>query len=248
MEMRNTEWIKKIQEYLYPNRCPVCMDIVLPRGKLICDVCREKFPMMEGATCKKCGKPLDKEEKEFCNDCIHYTRSFAQGISLMPYQNELAHRLLMRVKYQNARQLLDYPCQMMGERYKELVEQWKIECLIPVPIHPSRRRIRGFNQAEEIAKRLGKIWEIEVDCSILYRKKKTVPQKNLTTQERYRNLKDAFEMPEVLENRYKTVMLVDDIYTTGSTVESCSRVLMAGGVERVFVAVLASGYDIDGRG
>lgn len=245
MERKNGKWIKRAEEFLFPNRCPVCLDIVLPRGRLICDVCRDKFPMIDGPTCKKCGKPLEKKEKEFCQDCVHYTRSFIQAISLMPFQNEVVHRLIMQMKYKNARQLLDYPCYIMGKRYGHVVKQWGVECLIPVPIHPLRKRMRGFNQAEEIAYRLGEEWGIGVDCTILYRKKNTLPQKNLNTENRYRNLKDAFELSQDFYHRFETVMLVDDIYTTGSTVEHCTRVLLAGGVKRVYVAILASGYDME---
>lgn len=242
--MEKMTWSDKIWEYLFPNRCPVCMDIAVPRGRLICDACREKLPFHDGPVCKKCGKPLDREEKEFCRDCIRYARSFVQGISLMPYQEEAVHRLMMQVKYQNARQLLDYPCQVMGRRYENMVKRWGVEALIPVPIHASKRRIRGFNQAEEIARRLGKVWGIPVDCTLLYRKKKTIPQKELNTEMRFRNLKDAFAVEAAGGETYGTVMLVDDIYTTGSTMESCTRALLAGGVERVYLAVLASGYDV----
>ena len=243
MKSEKSKWIKMAQEYLFPNRCPVCYDIVVPRGNYICDVCRDKFPIITGAVCKKCGKPLDEEEKEFCRDCICHRRSFVQGIAMMPYQDAVVHRMMLRVKYQNARQLLDYPCQLMGIRYKNMVKNWNIEALIPVPIHESRRRMRGFNQAEEIALRLGNFWEIPVDTSLLYRKKKTVPQKDLTSEQRFRNLKDAFAIEEKAEHNYRCVMLVDDIYTTGSTLECCSRTLLEGGMERVYIAVLASGYD-----
>lgn len=235
-------WGKEVQELLFPNRCPVCMDIAVPRGRLICDVCRDKLPLIEGAVCMKCGKPLDQVEKEFCGDCVRYVRSFVQGISLMPYQKEIVHRLMMGVKYRNARQLLDYPCQVMGERYRRKVEAWGVDALVPVPLHGSKRRIRGFNQAEEIARRLGTAWDIPVDGTLLYRKKKTLPQKELSTENRFRNLRDAFGVTE--EKRYRTVLLVDDIYTTGSTMESGARALLKSGVERVFAASLASGYDI----
>ncbi len=244
MEKEKSGLVKMAREYLFPNRCPVCLDIAVPRGRLICDACREKLPLIEGPTCKKCGKPLEQEEKEYCGDCVLHIRSFEQGIALMPYSDEVVHRLMMRVKYRNARQLLDYPCRIMGERYRDLVKRWGVEALIPVPLHGSKRRMRGFNQAEEIAQRLGEMWNLPVDTSLLYRKKKTVPQKELNPEKRFRNLKDAFAVREQEgESGYRTLMLVDDIYTTGSTVESCTRALLAGGAKRVFSAVLACGYD-----
>ncbi len=176
MKSEKSKWIKMAQEYLFPNRCPVCFDIVVPRGNYICDVCRDKFPIITGAVCKKCGKPLDEEEKEFCRDCICHIRLF-QGIAMMPYQDAVVHRMMLRVKYQNARQLLDYPCQLMGIRYKNMVKNWNIEALIPVPIHESRRRMRGFNQAEEIALALGEFWNLPVDTSLFIERKRRYHKK-----------------------------------------------------------------------
>lgn len=149
----------------------------------------------------------------------------------------------------------------MARRFEKNVRCWQAEVLIPVPIHPSRRRQRGFNQAEELAGRLSRSWDIPMDAHLLIRSKKTLPQRNLNPSERLKNLQEAFQISSAYQNRRsrqkkfllnslekspvkpfpRTVILVDDIYTTGSTIEACSRVLKAAGAEKVYFVVICIG-------
>ena len=112
-----------------------------------------------------------------------------------------------------------------------------------MPVHRSRKAQRGFNQAEELAVRLGKIWDVPVRTDVLVRKKKTDPQKQLTPKERLSNLQDAFSLSESREaiDIPCTSVLVDDIYTTGSTLEACARILKAAGADRIYTLVICAG-------
>jgi ComF family protein len=112
--------------------------------------------------------------------------------------------------------------------------------MVPVPVHASRRRRRGFNQAEELARRLSEKLGIPVDSHILIRTKKTVPQKNLNPAERLRNLEQAFSVAS-LPPRDKTILLIDDIYTTGATAEACAKILKEAGAEKVYVFTIFTG-------
>ena len=112
-----------------------------------------------------------------------------------------------------------------------------VEAIVPVPIHSSRRRARGFNQAEVLAEILGDKLKIPVEPQMLTREKKTRPQKELSAAERLKNLSGAFAAGKEC-GRIKRVLLVDDIYTTGSTIEACARVLQSAGVETVYFAVI----------
>ena len=112
-----------------------------------------------------------------------------------------------------------------------------MDAIIPVPVHPSRRRKRGFNQAEVLAKIVGERLGIPVKAELLRRTKKTLPQKELSVGERLKNLSGAFRADEIPEN-IRRVLLVDDIYTTGSTIEACTRVLKAAGVETIYFVVI----------
>lgn len=145
------------------------------------------------------------------------------------------------VKYKNRREYLDFYARAIDFRYRKRVLRLDADVLVPVPIHPSRQRKRGYNQAEELAVRLSVLWQIPVDSRLLVRTKKTAPQRELNPAERLKNLKEAFRIHQKCGGRSElphTVILVDDIYTTGSTMEACARVLKEAGVKRIyFVAV-----------
>ncbi len=230
-----------MDEILFPRRCPVCLDIVVPSGKLICEACRSKMPRIKDPRCMKCGKPLLEETEEFCKNCAKGKRSFIQGIAGWDYGSVPVRRMIAEVKYHNKRQLLDYPCEQMANTYASKVALWQLQCLIPVPLHSSRHRKRGFNQAEEIAKRLSAVWEIPVERKLLYRIKKTKPQKELGEAARIRNLLEAFYVDEKKAKQYQCVALVDDICTTGSTLEAGTRILLNGGIKNVYVISLTAG-------
>lgn len=226
---------------MFPRRCPVCLDIVTPWGRMVCNTCRDRIQPVGDRGCMKCGRMLLHPEEEYCSDCRQKDRSFVRGIVGFDYGEAFVREMIFQVKYHNARQLLDYPCHVMAREYHRTVESWDCQCLIPVPVHRSRRRRRGFNQAEEIARRLGQVWKLPVETRLLTRIKKTLPQKELDASSRMRNLMTAFEADAKRTAAFSRVILVDDIYTTGSTVEACTRVLHSAGICEVYAAVLSAG-------
>ena len=125
----------------------------------------------------------------------------------------------------------------LAARYENQIRRMQVDVLVPVPVHPSRKRARGFNQAEVLAVCLGKRLGIPVEPGMLIRDKKTKPQKELSAADRLKNLSGAFRAGTIPEG-IKTVLLVDDIYTTGSTVEACARALRSAGVSRVYFVVI----------
>ena len=158
--------------------------------------------------------------------------------------NEISARSMAQIKYQNRREYLDYYSEEMVRRLGHRISRMKAQFLVPVPVHPARKRQRGYNQAEELAVRLGKLTGIPVCTQALVRIKKTAPQKELTAGERLKNLEKAFAVrKEFLPPGTDGVILVDDIYTTGSTAEACSRVLKSAGVRRVYVLSVCIGGD-----
>lgn len=174
---------------------------------------------------------------EYCYDCTRHPRSFECGMALLNY-NAAARASMAAVKYNNRREYLDFYAAAMEARMTGRVRSWQAQVLVPVPIHPARRRKRGFNQAQELARRLSGIWGIPVDSRLLVRTRKTAPQRDLDPAQRLKNLQEAFAVAPGRGADVESVILVDDIYTTGSTVEACTRVLKAAGVRRVyFVAV-----------
>lgn len=230
-----------LTDWLFPRRCPVCGEIVAENGSLICMKCVPMLSPVRQPVCKKCGKELISDREEYCMDCRRHIHSFTMGRALFQY-NAAAARSMAAIKYKNRREYLDFYAQAMAYRYREQVERWKPEVLIPIPVHPARYRSRGFNQADELARRLTELWGIPTETGLLLRKKRTVAQKKLTPEERLKNLQKAFAAADRQDQMPRTVLLIDDIYTTGSTMEACSRVLLASGVEKVYFLTVCIGY------
>ena len=229
---------KLFLDMLYPRRCPVCHDIAVPGGR-ICNVCREKLKPITGPRCFRCSKPLKREEQEYCKDC-RKTRLFDQGIGIFPYGSVLQESLF-KLKYGKRQEYGSFYGQIAAVYSREIIRNWGVEIIIPIPLHRKRMEKRGYNQAELIAEALGKTLCIPVDSRLMKRKVNTRPQKELDYRERKQNMKNAFFLKG--ENRYRRILLVDDIYTTGSTIEAAAELLKRNGAENVFFLTIAMGAD-----
>ncbi|MDD3252758.1 MAG: ComF family protein [Lachnospiraceae bacterium] len=231
-----------VKDLLFPRRCPVCGDIVQPERALICPSCIPKLSPVRQPACRKCGKEVFAEHVEYCQDCSRHRRTFDSGAALLNY-NETARTSMAAIKYKNKREYLDFYAEAMNHRFGKLAASWCPDVLVPVPVHPSRRRSRGFNQAEELAKRLSVHWEIPVDSALLIRSKKTAPQRDLSAAERLNNLQEAFVLQPSRQDGPipGCVILIDDIYTTGSTIEACARILKQAGVQKIHFLTICIG-------
>lgn len=230
---------KLFLDMLYPRCCPVCHDIAVPGGSRICNVCREKLKPITGPRCFRCSKPLKREEQEYCKDC-RKTRLFDQGIGIFPYGSVLQESLF-KLKYGKRQEYGSFYGQIAAVYSREIIRNWGVEIIIPIPLHRKRMEKRGYNQAELIAEALGKTLCIPVDSRLMKRKVNTRPQKELDYRERKQNMKNAFFLKG--ENRYRRILLVDDIYTTGSTIEAAAELLKRNGAENVFFLTIAMGAD-----
>lgn len=217
---------------LFPRHCPVCHDIVQPRGALICPECEKRLHFVEAPTCLICGREIQDETEELCSNCKRHHFSFERGISLLQYDQVTADSMA-KIKYLGAREYLEYYGKKAAERLGEDIYRMKPDALVPVPVHVSRRRIRGYNQAGVLAEILGKELDIPVYEDAIRRNKRTAALKSLGAGERLKSLSAAFERG-VIPKDLKTVLLVDDIFTTGATMEACTRILRHAGVKTVY--------------
>lgn len=128
----------------------------------------------------------------------------------------------------------------MAVAYGRIVKRWKPDLIMPVPLHKERRRKRGYNQAAVLGRELGRILGIPVDDTSLFRRIHTDPQKALGRQDRKKNLRRAFALREDFRP-VPAVLLVDDIYTTGNTIDAVSEVLKKKGVEKVYFLTISIG-------
>ncbi len=233
-----------ILDIIYPVRCPLCTEIIIPKGETICPSCRKKLPFVQEPKCMKCGKPLDYEEKEFCSDCERKNYHFDKGYAVWLYSEEMK-RSLANFKYHSQKEYAEFYVGEIVRKYGVIVNKLAPDVIVPIPIHRSKRRERGYNQADILAKGIGKALGITVLSDLLIRNRKTIPQKNLSDVERLHNLLEAFQFNEITAKRYhKTiskVLLVDDIYTTGSTMEACTNILKLNDITEVYYIVLCIG-------
>lgn len=229
---------------LFPKRCPVCLRI-LPSSLTICSSCREKLIFVRQPFCYLCGKPLADFEEEYCYDCRRHPKSFERGFAVMLYDKNTKFSMT-QFKYHNKREFSDFYIREALRLYGDVFSKLSIQAILPVPVHEKKKKERGYNQAELLAKTLSRSLSIPTYSSILIRSVYTAPQKELSPRERLANLARAFDVnPDFQTNCHllKTVLLVDDIYTTGATLEACTRVLKKYGVQTVYTLCICIGAE-----
>jgi ComF family protein len=222
--------------------CPVCGRRGSPRH--LCRVCVEMWAELAyGLTpCEKCGRFQSvKEEEKICPDCRNSEAPYCIARGVAPYEGAV-REALHDFKFCGRRELA-YPFgELMASMAVSIFPVRSIAAVIPVPLHENRLRERGFNQAAQLSEVVSRILKIPMAGEALVRLRETPSQTSLSREQRQANLKGAFEVgkqPPMIKG--KTVLLVDDVYTTGATVQECSRVLVDFGVKEIYVVTLASG-------
>jgi len=189
--------------------------------------------------CSKCGKPIEKIDEEFCDDCNRKKHSFDRGYSLFAYSGNVKESLY-KLKYSNRREYGVEYGRLLAKRYGDVLSRWNVDAIIPVPLHKKRLYKRGYNQAELISNGIGEITGIPIMKNFVIREKNTKALKTMNPGQRAANIKNAFK---ITENKVKlnAIVLVDDIYTTGSTIDELSTVIKQYGVKRVYFLTVATG-------
>lgn len=228
--------VSRMLDYLYPRRCPLCEAVSISG---ICPDCRKKLIWIREDYCLKCGKPLTDPRREYCSDCKRKRHWFEEGRSMLSYQGKV--RLSMyRFKYSSRKEYGETYGIEMAQHLERWVRERKITRIVPIPLHPSRKRQRGYNQAAILARSIGRYLEIPVDEKLLVRRKKTRPQKLLSDRERTQNLQQAFAVcKDFSEGEH--ILLVDDIYTTGSTADAAAVCLKTAKKCKIYIMTTAIG-------
>ena len=228
--------MKRLIKAFYPDVCPRCDKVIGSVG--LCRDCKDSFKYLQEPICGICGRTMESDGFS-CDDCKKIKHYFKRNVSVFEYRGDIK-QTIYRFKYSNMRCYAEFFAKEAQKKYGKLLESWKIDAIVAVPMYAPKQRKRGYNQAEEFAKALAKISGIKVDTKLLKRTRDTAPMKTLSKQQRYENLLKAFT---VNKNRpmYRRVLVVDDIFTTGSTIDACARVLRRNGVEVVYGLCMASG-------
>lgn len=210
------------------------------KDSYICNDCFKKLMFIEGNKCKKCCRILDVGYSlDLCHDCINHKFYFDKAISALEYTG-IVKDAIYKFKYRNK----GYMYKMFGYILVQALKKEdikNIDLIVGVPLHKKKKIKRGFNQAYLLGKHIGKKLDVKVDNKSLVRNKNTSTQNKLNKTSRLQNVKNAFKVKNIEVFKDKKVLLIDDIFTTGSTVNECSKVLMKTGVKEVVVLTIATG-------
>ena len=187
----------------------------------------------------KCGKPVRYKEQEYCYDCSRTYHYFDRGAGLWLHKEPVSTSIY-QFKYHNQRFCADFYALEMAGRYGALITEWSPEAIVPVPLHSTRRRKRGYNQAEILADEIGGIFHIPVLNQLIRRVKDTDPQKKLDHRKRKQNIKKAF-VPAAHVGKMRAVLIIDDIYTTGATIDAVAKVLKDESIQKVYFLTVSIG-------
>lgn len=233
-------FIARIVSFFFPITCSVCgMDLDGGSQDRICCVCRAKMPIIKGFVCLKCGYPLP-DGGRFCPLCRKKKKHFAFDAmrSVYHYDGDF-RKLVLSYKYNSRFFLAKEFAKDLAAAYDENDFFRNCDFIIPIPLNILRRLKRGYNQAELLSTELSKIVQKPMLKNILFRSKITKPQFKLSKKEREKNIKGSFYVKESPLIKKKSVLLIDDIATTGTTVSECAYALKKAGVKEVFVLTLA---------
>lgn len=236
-------FLKKIKKNILDTVFPVFCVGCKKEGELLCKECDGLISPAEKQFCPLCGKV--SELGKACERC-EYKSALSAVISCGFYHNPVLRKSIGAIKYNNAQEIIPQIEKIIirfAEKYG-FIEQYfsNNSVLVPVPLHKKRLWQRGFNQAEIIARILSRNFNIPINNNVLKRKIATGEQAKMKPEERKLNTANAFVSLNNKEISGKQVILVDDVYTTGSTMLECAKILRAGGaVDKVYGFVLARG-------
>lgn len=238
-------------DLIYPPRCLVCERYDTPS---LCEDCSAAFTAIPEPLCQICGRPVEPEQSGPCRTCEAHREAFgddwafdmARSAGIFEGSLRLA---LHRLKYGGAESLGlplgAYLANRIGGYELFSREQLgTIDSVLAVPMYPARERSRGFNQAALLAAPVAEILGVPLSVPKTVRRTRRRPaQVGLSQEARRRNLKDAFRVPngEALPLSGRQILLIDDVFTTGATVNACADALRSAGASRILVATLASG-------
>ncbi len=230
-----------LAELLFPPLCLSCSSILLERkGHSFCSECYSRIRFITAPFCPVCGIPYPAEESpdHVCGDCILSRRHIGAARSLGVYESVLLEAIYA-FKYGGNLTLGESLGRLMANHDYPAFRIGGYSLVIPVPLHPRRLRQRGFNQSVILARVVAKRHGIAMEFRTLRRIVDTESQAGLKKEERRSNIRNAFAITEPERVRGKHILLIDDVYTTGSTLGECARTLLKGGAEAVGALTLA---------
>lgn len=239
--MSLAEVLNDLCEVIFPPQCLGCAEIIHPFiGEIFCPACEKQVHFITGSVCPICGTtfPDSPAESHLCGDCLDTKPYFSCARAIFSYKDIIFHAI-HKFKYKKDLSSGEILASFMAGFSFPDIDFADHSLIIPVPLHIKRLRERGFNQALILARAIGEKRNIPVDFSLLKRHKFIVTQTGSNKKERKQNIAGAFEVTDKKKVAGKNIILIDDVYTTGATVNECAKTLMKSGAQKISVLTLA---------
>jgi ComF family protein len=226
---------QSLRELFLPRRCAGCQKTWLHgRQGFWCDGCLDELPWIESPLCPRCGRPFPKSASSpdhLCGDCLQSVFLFDRARSATQHAGVVRKRI-HQLKFGGQLHWAPPLAELLVPLFRRETLP-AVDIILPVPLHVKRLRQRGFNQAGLLAKTLGRQLGLPVQFEVLVRQCWTEPQTRLNREQRLQNVKDAFHVPVPGKVKGRRVLLIDDVFTTGTTLNECTKTLRAAGVLEV---------------
>ena len=217
--------LEKLLDLLYPQVCGICGKLNI---KSLCNKCKVKLE-----------KEYNFQTDNYEND---YSKNFIEHNYFFKYENLIRSQILA-LKFQEKPYTYKTIAYFIKNMQKSFEKLKKYDIIIIVPISKQRNKERGYNQTELIAKEISKIIKVTIQKNILYKIKNTIPQSTLNRKQREENAKGVYKVKNINKIIDKKILIIDDIYTTGNTVNECANILVQAGIKRKNIGILTIAKD-----
>ena len=231
---------KNIGYYIFPPQCPYC-DKIIDGQQILCDECFSRIRFITGNKCYRCGRPLpqsfpDDDGKLLCPKCMSKRPPYDLVRSVFIYDS-FSREAILKLKYAHRSDLRHFFVNYMMRAGVDLFD--KSDLIMPVPMYWKRRVKRKYNQATVLAELLSKHTKIPHSATNLCRIRHTQTQTRKSAKDRHKNMKNVFILKNPEQVQGKSILLIDDVVTTGATVTGCAKILKKHGAKAVYVLTIA---------
>lgn len=229
--------LKDIANIFFQNGCIVCGRTT---NKFICDRCESEIEYINPPLCTRCGRPFNSEQgiSHLCYNCIKEKNKFTMSRAVFKYNGHIKH-LIHRFKFGDQVNLAEFFSDQLIRLYNMYFVTRKIHAIIPVPLANGRLKHRSYNQTQLLADMMSKKLFLPVYSEQLVKVKETLPQSKLNSEQRRENVKHAYMVVDSNRIKSKNILLIDDVITTGATINACANTLIRAGINQVYVIAIA---------
>jgi ComF family protein len=244
LQLLGGSFLEDVLSSLFPRICPLCQGRLTRPGDGFCAPCASSFQLLLPPFCSRCGEPLPGKDDLSAGRCETCLRTFSPTAlrsvtvrSAALYTGTL-RRAILEVKYHGRIALSLSLGLFVKSQYPRLFDVERFDCILPVPLHVRRLRQRGFNQCVLLAAPLARSLRIPLDRGSIRKIRETAPQSLASGMQRRKNLHNTFSVMEPLRVAGRSVLVLDDVYTTGTTIETLAGVLFSAGARKVAALTL----------